>query len=202
MSWSACVLAGRRNLLLLVFKPTLINSICFTVTTYGKVYKSQFIFWEHDHSSVCSVGEKEQFLGTHRDLLYILQRVVNGNRRSKQGPAAVTDRATSQEELRRSKPQHWPTFSPVATLETGLLPAGSRWNSQTQQLRSLTIWFHLSLLRGCLKVSGNRQFLSPHVSLMFCIFLIRDHSSQHIVIVLTWLTPSLDCVLFILVKTF
>lgn len=107
-------------------------------------------------------------------------------------------------------PQLWPAEPPdrsSGTLKLSpdllLLPAGSRWNLLTWHLKYFTIWFHLPLLSGCLNFSGYSQFLSPWVSLLFCIYFCKSgHSSQHIVIVSTWLSPSLDCVLFYLCDDF
>lgn len=182
--------------MLLVLKPKLINSICFTVGAYVKVCKSKFVFRECDCLRLPRWKE----------------RAVLGNSPSvtPNSPESRTGTADPNEGLRLG-----PTEPPAQASQNSARKDFLLWwhlrqasclpaQGETQWPRHLdyfTCWFHLSLLSGSLNCSGCSQLLSPHVSWLFCIFLIRAHSSQHAVVVVTWLSPSLDCVLFTLVKT-
>lgn len=185
--------------MLLVLKPKLINSICFTVGAYVKVCKSKFVFRERDCLR----------------LLHWKERAVLGNSLSvtPNSPESRTGTADPNEGLRLGLTEPPAQASQNSALTDFLLWQRLRQASclpaqgETQwpwHLDYFTRWFRLSLslLSGSLNCSGCSQLLSPHVSWLFCIFLIRAHSSQHAVVVVTWLSPSLDCVLFTLVKTF
>lgn len=116
--------------MLLVLKPKLINSICFCCESLCESLQKQICSqrtWLPSSAALKRTSNSWELTISYSKF----SRVPNRNSRPEREPAARTYRATSSGIPKLSTDR----LSLVATLETGLLPAGSRWNSMTPAFR-------------------------------------------------------------------